>query len=74
MRSNKPVPANTIRSKLAALDARAIVPVEDEIGGVVIYMAGHPAYYVLDGEWFEAFSTEGHLTNTRGSSHTVRVS
>ena len=35
-------------------DARAIVPVEDAIGGVVIYAGGRPAYYVLRGEWFEA--------------------
>lgn len=36
------------------LDARSIVPVTDDIGGVVLYIAGEPAYYVLNGEWFEA--------------------
>lgn len=40
--------------RLPDVDARAIVPVTDEIGGVVIYAAGRPAYYVLNGEWFEA--------------------
>ena len=40
--------------KCGDVDARVIVPVEDEIGGVVIYAAGRPAYYVLQGEWFEA--------------------
>ncbi len=38
----------------ADLDARSIVPVTDDIGGVVLYVAGEPAYYVLNGEWFEA--------------------
>jgi len=37
-------------------DARAIVPVRDDIGGTVIYLNGRPAYYVLHGEWFEAVS------------------
>lgn len=37
-------------------DARAIVPVHDEIGGTVIYVHGRPAYYVLHGEWFPAVS------------------
>ena len=35
-------------------DARALVPVSDEIGGTVLYLNGQPAYYVLNGEWFEA--------------------
>lgn len=40
--------------KHVELDARAVVPVVDEVGGVVMYIAGRPAYYVLNGEWFEA--------------------
>ena len=39
---------------VAAIDARALVPVSDEIGGVVIYLSGRPSYYVLNGEWFAA--------------------
>ena len=35
-------------------DARQLVPVTDEIGGTVIYLNGRPAYYVLNGEWFQA--------------------
>lgn len=35
-------------------DARQLVPVSDEIGGTVIYLNGRPAYYVLNGEWFQA--------------------
>ena len=35
-------------------DARQLVPVDDEIGGTVIYLNGRPAYYVLNGEWFQA--------------------
>lgn len=41
-------------SKCGDVDARAIVPITDEIGGIVIYAAGRPAYYVLHDEWFEA--------------------
>ena len=40
--------------KCGDVDARAIVPIEDEIGGIVIYAGGRPAYYVLHDEWFEA--------------------
>jgi len=35
-------------------DARQLVPVSDEIGGTVIYLNGRSAYYVLNGEWFQA--------------------
>ena len=38
-------------------DARALVPVSDEIGGIVLYLNGRPAYYVLNGEWFEAVAS-----------------
>ncbi len=39
---------------IAAVDARTLVPVRDEAGGVVIYVGGRAAYYVLNGEWFSA--------------------
>ena len=35
-------------------DARAIVPIQDEIGGTAIYFNGRLAYYVLNGEWIQA--------------------
>ena len=35
-------------------DARQLVPVDDEIGGTALYLGGRVAYYVLNGEWFEA--------------------
>ena len=35
-------------------DARTLVPISDEIGGTVLYLKGRPAYYVLNGEWFQA--------------------
>ena len=50
---------------VAAVDARSVVPVSDEIGGVVIYIGGRPAYYVLNGEWFAAVPVAwraGHAT------------
>lgn len=43
---------------MAAIDARSVVPVSDEIGGVVVYMGDQPAYYVLNGEWFSAISAK----------------
>ncbi len=48
------MPSERVPLKCGDLDARAVVPVEDAIGGVVIYAGGRPAYYVLRGEWFEA--------------------
>jgi len=41
---------------MAAVDARSVIPVSDEIGGVVVYMGDRPAYYVLNGELFSAVS------------------
>ena len=38
-----------------AVDARAIVPVQDAHGGVTIYYQGRPTHYLLAGEWYEAF-------------------
>jgi len=43
----------TIR-RMAAEDARGIVSVEDEHGGLVIYRHGEPTHYRLNGEWFAA--------------------
>ena len=42
---------------IAAVDARTLVPVRDEAGGVVIYIGGRAAYYVLNGEWFAALAS-----------------
>lgn len=42
------------RPSLTAVDARSVVPVEDDLGGIVLYLSGEPAYYVLNGEWFPA--------------------
>ena len=39
---------------MTAVDARSLVPVSDEIGGIVVYLDGKAAYYVLNGERFEA--------------------
>jgi len=43
----------------AAVDARALVPVSDEIGGVVMYLNGQLTCYVLSGERFEALLEPG---------------
>ena len=39
---------------MGAVDARAIVPVEDAHGGVTIYYLGRPTHYLLAGEWYQA--------------------
>ena len=39
---------------MGAVDARAIVPVQDAHGGVTIYCQGCPTHYLLAGEWYEA--------------------
>ena len=47
-------------------DARQLVPVHDEIGGTVIYLNGRPAYYVLNGEWFQAVQSHVGAPSSRG--------
>lgn len=46
-------------TRLAEVDAHSIVPIVDEIGGVVIYLGGTLVYYVFNGEWFEALPELG---------------
>lgn len=50
-------------------DARQLVPVDDEIGGTALYLGGRVAYYVLNGEWFEAVNigADTSLTGLPGS-------
>ena len=48
-------------------DARSLVPVSDEIGGIVLYLNGRPAYYVLNGEWFEAVDGSGQRSRAEDS-------
>ena len=44
---------------MGAVDARAIVPVEDAHGGVTIYYQGRPTHYLLAGEWYRALPAPG---------------
>ncbi len=37
-----------------AIDARFVVPITDEHGGVTIYYRGRPTHYLMGGEWFAA--------------------
>jgi len=55
------------------LDARSIVPIADEMGGVVLYIAGEPAYYILNGEWFEAKSIERRKKTACDRDRSLRV-
>jgi hypothetical protein len=63
----------------AAVDARSLVPVSDEIGGVVIYIGGRPSYYVLNGEWFAAVAEPpaivrpGHDLSSVGESKPTEI-
>ena len=52
---------------MGAVDARAIVPVQDAHGGVTIYCQGHPTLYLLAGEWYQALP-EPTLRGGSGSS------
>jgi hypothetical protein len=56
------------RSQMAAEDARSIVPIVDEHGGLMIYRHGRPSYYCLNGEWFEAVAF-GTTLPERGDTH-----
>ena len=49
---------------MAAVDARTLVPVSDEIGGLVVYLGGRAAYYVLNGEWFAALPEPRELVSS----------
>ena len=51
-------------------DARQLVPVDDEIGGTTLYLGGRLAYYVLNGEWFEAvkIAADAPLTDLPGNA------
>lgn len=44
--------------RFSGVDARTILPIEDDIGGIAIYVSGKLSYYVLDGEWIEAIAAE----------------
>ena len=44
------------RISITAVDARKLVPVSDEAGGMVVYVGGRAAFYVLNGEWFAALA------------------
>lgn len=56
--------------KLLEADARAVVAVDDDIGGTVIYLHGRPAYYVLDGEWLQAVAVPSDVSRSAESVST----
>ena len=47
-------PSSRDLKSMGAIDARAIVPVQDAHGGVTIYYQGRPTHYLLAGEWYQA--------------------
>tara|TARA_B100000686_G_scaffold44487_1_gene47067 strand:- start:1384 stop:1602 length:219 start_codon:yes stop_codon:yes gene_type:complete len=56
------------------LDARAIVPISDEEGGISLYISGKPAYYIFNDEWFEAVVMKREKKSGCDTDHSVRVS
>ena len=65
--------ADFVPQKQADLDAREIVPIVDEEGGVSLYISGQPVYYIFDGEWFEAVAMEREKNSGCDTDHSVRV-
>ena len=55
------------------LDARSVVPISDEMGGVSLYISGQPVYYILNGEWFEAVSVTREKKSVCDTDRSVRV-
>ena len=49
------------------------MPIADEMGGVVLYIAGQPAYYILNGEWFEAVSMKREKKTVCDRDRSLRV-
>ena len=65
--------ADCVHPGRSDLDARSIVPISDEIGGVSLYISGQPAYYILNGEWFEAVSVKREKKSVCDIDRPVRV-
>ena len=65
--------ADCVHRGRSDLDARAIVPISDEMGGVSLYISGQPAYYILNGEWFEAVSVTREKKSVYDTDRSVRV-
>ncbi len=54
---------------MGAVDARAIVPVQDAHGGVTIYYQGRLTHYLLAGEWYQALPEPTGGSVSRAASH-----
>ena len=65
--------ADCVHPSRSDLDARSIVPISDEMGGISVYVAGQPAYYILNGEWFEAVSVTREKKSVCDTDRSVRV-
>ena len=66
--------ANYVQPRQADLDARAIVPIADQEGGISLYISGQLAYYIFDDEWFEAVVMKREKKSGCDTDHSVRVS
>ena len=65
--------ANYVQPRQADLDARAIVTIADQEGGISLYISGQPAYYIFDDEWFEAVVMWREKKSGCDTDHSVRV-
>ena len=62
-----------VQPRQADVDARAIVPIADEEGGISLYISGKPAYYIFNDEWFEAVVMGREKKSGCDTDHSVRV-
>ena len=60
---------DALAKQTAAVDARAICPVADQHGGLVLYDRGRPTHYLLAGEWYTAIPFDPHHPPWRAAAH-----
>ena len=71
--SEKLLSADYVQPRQADVDARAIVPIADEEGGISLYISGQAVYYIFKGEWFEAVVMKREKKSNCDTSRPVRV-
>ena len=62
-----------VQPRQADVDARAIVPIADEEGGISLFISGQAAYYIFNGEWFEAVVMKREQKSGCDTDRPVRV-
>ena len=65
--------ANYVQPRQSDLDARSIVSIADVEGGISLYISGQAAYYIFNGEWFEAVVMKREQKSGCDTDRPVRV-